>query len=169
MNQADVSVGIPAMVNCLILVPFSVFFHYAYDVGPYIIDHKSVPEHGEPQYLHYQGGFLGGRAFLGMLNPGEMLGAIGLMFKMVRGRRRQSDLPGRGYDTATSTEGRDAGRAHEMPSSGRRDQRRMDSKHGVGGHSRGYDQRRGEDVPYGWTTTPQNGGYGSGQHQQGHR
>lgn len=171
MNQADVSVGIPAMVNCLILVPFSVFFHYAYDVGPYMLDtndrSKSVPEHGEPaapyqQEHYYQGGVLGIRAFLGMLNPGEILGAIALMFKILRcgGRRRRTTnaTVGRGYDTVTSTEGRDR---HEL---GRRDRRRMD-KHGASDHSGRYDQRGAESAPYGWTT-PQNG---NGQYQQGYR
>lgn len=180
MNQADVSVGIPAMVNCLILVPFSVFFHYAYDVGPYMIDLKSVPEHGDPaHYLHYQGGVLGIRAFLAMLNPGEILGAIGFMFTMRsqrrRGLRRDNNNHhhraangatggGRGYDTVTSTDGRDAGVAHEMS---RRDQRRVD-KHGPGDRSRRYDHQRGQDAPYGWTTT-QNGGHGNGQYQQEYR
>lgn len=164
MNQADVSVGIPAIVNCLILVPFSVFFHYAYDVGPYIIDRKSIPEHGEPQYLHYQGGFLGIRAFLGMLNPSELLGAIARVFKW-RGHRQSTrnntSNIGRRHDAATSTEARDAGPPHEMS---RRDHRRMD-KHVASERSRRFDQRRADNAPYGWTT-PQDAGYSSGERQQ---
>lgn len=180
MNEADAVAGIPAIVNCVIMVPFSVFFHYAYDVGPYIIDRPSGSEHGEPraQYLHYQGGFLGLRAFASMLNPGEILGAIGFMFKM-RGRRSSNSSSsgaaattsttngssGRGYDAVNSVEGgRDAGRAIEMS---RRDQRRME-KHGRGNHSSRYDQRRADNAPYGWTSQ-QNGGYGQGQHQQSYR
>lgn len=156
MSETDAVAGIPAIVNCVIMVPFSVFFHYAYDVGPYIIDRHSGSERGEPQYLHYQGGFLGIRAFAGMLNPGEILGAIGFAFKM--GGRRSSSSgtngSGRGYDTVNSVEGRDAGRAYQMS---RRDQRRMD-KHGRGNHSSRYDQRRADNAPYGWTNQ-QNGGY----------
>lgn len=170
MNEADVSVGIPATVNCLILVPFSVFFHYAYDVGPYIIDGHS---HSDPErggsHQHYQGGFLGARAFIGMLDPREILGAIGFMFKMRgRGGRGQANGNGsaaNGYNTVTSTDGRDAGPAHQMS---RRDKRRVD-KHIRGDHSRRSDERNGQAAPYyGWTN-PQNGGNGNGQPQHGYR
>lgn len=148
MNQADVSVGIPAMVNCLILVPFSVFFHYAYSVGPYIIDQHPGSERGDPRYLHYQGGFLGIRAFLGMVNPSEILGALAFMFTMRRRRTSNAkrNVSGRGYDTVTSHESPDTVQAHEMSS---RDQRRMD-KYDRSHHAPRYDQRRRENAPYGW-------------------
>lgn len=108
MNQADMIVGIPAMVNCLVMVPFSIFFHYAYDVGPYIIDRKhhdggrsssgaEAGHHPESEYLHYQGGFLGIRAYTGMLNPSEFFGAIGFAFTMLRSRNKIANV-GTGYD-----------------------------------------------------------------------
>lgn len=155
MNQADVSVGIPAMVNCLILVPFSVFFHYAYSVGPYIVDRHRGPERGESRYLDYQGGFLGVRAFLGMVNPSEILGAIAFMFTMRRRRNKSAARhgSGRGYDTVTSHESRNAGQAHEMR---RHEQRRLD-KQGRSQHPRGYETGMGENAPYGWTNHQVNG------------
>ncbi|KAF3763451.1 hypothetical protein M406DRAFT_357098 [Cryphonectria parasitica EP155] len=141
MSEADAVAGIPAIVNCCLMVPFSIFFHYAYDVGPYIIGRHHVEAgRGDSRYLHYQGGFLGIRAFTGMLNPSELLGAIAFAFKMGRGSNSSSSMNGnsRGFDTVTSSESRDRGYSHEM---GRRDQRRM-NKYGRGDHSGRYDHRR---------------------------
>lgn len=166
MNQADVSVGIPAIVNCLILVPFSVFFHYAYSVGPYII--SSDRHGGEPGHhpeVRYQGGFLGVRAFARMLDPRELLGAIGFMFRMKkRGGQKGLKNAANGYNTVTSSDGRDGapGSEHQMS---RRDHRRVDKYAARGNeHSRRYDGGgNGQAAPYyGWTNT-QNGGHGNGQ------
>lgn len=166
--------GIPAIVNCLIMVPFSIFFHYAYDVRPYIINHHSQPERGESRYLHYQGGPLGIRAFAWMLDPGEILGAIGFVFKMGKqgapgkSAAGQTSATGRGFGTMTSNESRDAGPAYEMSG---RDQRRLD-KHGRVDNSRRYEQRNAGTEPaysgYGWTDQ-QTRGHGGGRHQQGYR
>lgn len=173
MSEADAVTGIPAIVNCLIMVPFSIFFHYAYDVRPYIIDRHPESGRGESHYSHYQGGPLGIRAFAGMLDPGEILGAIGFVFKM-----RKQGAPGksasaltsgsRGFGTVTSNESQDAGPAYEMSG---RDQRRLD-KHGRFDKSRRHEQRNGETEPaysgYGWTEQ-QRRGHGGGQQPQGHR
>ncbi|ROV91206.1 hypothetical protein VMCG_09374 [Cytospora schulzeri] len=139
MNQADMIVGIPAMVNCLIMVPFSIFFHYAYDVGPYIIDRhggghlsSSSPsrvEAGEAQYLQYQGGFMGIRAFTGMLNPSEYFGAIA-------GNREGNYEAGGGY-------------GHEMSSS-RREQRRVEKNNGRRDHGGRYEHRGGHGDQQGY-------------------
>lgn len=134
MSEADAVAGIPAMVNCLIMVPFSIFFHYAYDVGPYIIDRHLESGRRDARYLHYQGGFMGIRALTGMLNPGEMLGAIAFAFKMGRGGKSAS---ARGLNTVTSSESRDLGYSYEM---NRGEQRRM-NQHGRGDHARRYEHR----------------------------
>lgn len=165
MNEADVTVGIPAIVNCLVMVPFSIFFHYAYDVGPYIIGHRQHhPAEGGhfsqgnyPQ--HYQGGFLGIRAFAGMMDPRELLGAIGFVFKMGPPKRH-----GGGGSVAVNgrhgERGHDGGYAHEMS---RRGERRVD-KHVPrtnGNGSYGYNgQEQRQDGRYHLQ---------HGQYQGGHR
>lgn len=170
MSEADVVTGIPAIVNCLIMVPFSVFFHYAYDVRPYIIDRHTESGRGN---VHYLGGPLGIRAFAGMFDPGEILGAIGFVFKMGKQGAPGKSAPatnvagsGRGFGTVTSNESRDAGPAYEM---GTRDHRRLD-KHGHVDRSHKYagGQRTGETQPsysgYGWTEQ-RTRGYGAGRNQ----
>ncbi|KUI59975.1 hypothetical protein VP1G_07199 [Cytospora mali] len=141
MNQADMTVGIPALVNCLIMVPFSIFFHYAYDVGPYIIDrngHARAAEAGqdEAQYLRYQGGFLGIRAYTGMLNPSEFFGAIAFAFAAFRDRKQDVNARA-GYDDSVSYDTGYGYGAHEMS---RRDQRRME-KQARRDHGRRYEHR----------------------------
>lgn len=169
MSQADVTVGIPAIVNCLIMVPFSIFFHYAYDVGPYIIGRRRHhPEHGATsQYYpqHYQGGFLGIRAFAGMMDPRELLGAIGFVFKMGPAKPKKGIVTParRGYDTVGGG-GHDGaaegGYSHEMS---RREQRKVDKlARGDGHYANGN-----TNGPYGYGGHPQqaNGGYQNGQYQ----
>lgn len=175
MNQADVSVGIPAVVNCVIMVPFSIFFHYAYDVGPYIIDRHAESElgggghHSTHQYQKYQGGFLGIRAFTGMLNPGEILGAIAFVFRMGKKSKRSYSLDSeegaaQGYAPAAGqAEQLDAGYAVEM---NRRDQRRMD-KYTRTQPAATYNNQRNDSGAYGYPNQ-QAGGYQSGQYQQGY-
>lgn len=63
------------------MVGFSVFFHYAYSVTPYIMDEQVGPENGISQDQHYQGGFLGIRAWVGMLDPSEIIRAAASIFK----------------------------------------------------------------------------------------
>ncbi|PSR88690.1 organic solute transporter Ostalpha-domain-containing protein [Coniella lustricola] len=163
MSEADAVAGIPAVVNCVIMVPFSIFFHYAYDVGPYYIDRTvEAGRRGEADYLQYQGGFLGIRAFLGMLNPGEFFGAVAYAFKMSRakrenGGRKGSMQDGTAFDTVTSSESRDLGNSHEMS---RRDQRRP------GQHSRRYDHRRDNSAGHALVDRTQDG-VGYNQAHQG--
>lgn len=73
MSEADVVVGAHATLNCVIMVGFSIFFHYAYSVTPYIVDEQVDPENGSSEDQHYQGGFLGIRAWVGMLDPSELI------------------------------------------------------------------------------------------------
>lgn len=84
MSEADVVIGAHATLNCIIMVGFSIFFHYAYSVTPYIIDEQVDPETGCTQDKHYQGGFLGVRAWVGMLNPMEIISAAASIFKSVK-------------------------------------------------------------------------------------
>lgn len=82
MSKADVVVVAHAMLNCIIMVGFSIFFHYAYSVTPYMIDKLAGCETGCPsQDKHYRGGFLGVHAWIGMLNPMEIIGAAASIFK----------------------------------------------------------------------------------------
>lgn len=53
------------------MVPFALFFPYAYRVSPYINAGR------------YKGGFLGIHAWIGVFNPMEILRAIKLAFDMV--------------------------------------------------------------------------------------
>lgn len=100
LSWSDDFIGIPVMVTALLTVPFSIFFHFAYDVKPYylenIVHHMPLAhteiEAGGPSpssgggagkpatyttvgaaSTSYQGGPLGIRAWLGMLNPGELV------------------------------------------------------------------------------------------------
>ncbi|PYH40715.1 OSTA/TMEM184 family protein [Aspergillus saccharolyticus JOP 1030-1] len=91
LTYADVNIGIPTMVICLQMVPFALFFHYAYSVRPYII-RRTLPAMEasvNPAYSavsderRYQGGPLGVRAWLAMLDLREIAGAIRFAFTMV--------------------------------------------------------------------------------------
>lgn len=149
MSEADVVTGIPAVVNCLIMVPFSVFFHYAYDVRPYLIDRHLESGRSESHHVRYQGGLLGMRAFAGMLDPGEILGAIGFVFKMGKqgapGKRTPARASGSGRDfgNLTNNESHAAGLSYEMSG---REQRRV-RKPGRVDNSRRYEQKYGDAAP----------------------
>jgi hypothetical protein len=99
LNYADVSVGIPTLITMLILVPFSVFFHFAYTWKPYVIDANMPYGNSTDPKLSgfkpsYQGGFLGFRAYLYAMNPMETLRglafAITLFSKSARERAVQT-------------------------------------------------------------------------------
>lgn len=88
------------MLTCIELVPFSVFFHYAYTVKPYILPKTSnqgsgsyvpfakhsqaepIPEY--PKTEAYQGGFLGVRAWVSVISPMEVLRGIAFAFRMAK-------------------------------------------------------------------------------------
>jgi hypothetical protein len=72
------------MIICLIMVPLSGFFHYAYSVKPYIISPAVSSETYsllQPTKM-YQGGFMGIKGWARALNPLETLQAIIFGFKM---------------------------------------------------------------------------------------
>lgn len=95
------------------MVPFSIFFHYAYNVGPYIlrshgydpkVQESAAGNYQKPSEVSisqgYEGGPLGVRAWLGLFNPMEMLRAIKFGLNMAqevgnrdtRGTRNQIEL-----------------------------------------------------------------------------
>ncbi|PSR78877.1 organic solute transporter Ostalpha-domain-containing protein [Coniella lustricola] len=106
LSYSDVTVGIPMLVNCLLMVPFSLFFHYAYDVTPYylsslaanatlaqklgpdanVADPEAQPMNSGLNSMDnfqvgapitaYQGGPLGLKAWIWVWNPTEIIHAL---------------------------------------------------------------------------------------------
>ena len=66
------------------MLPFSIFFHYAYSVRQYIVSGDQ----------NYQGGFLGGKAWLATFNPTETWRAVVFAFKMASELREESVADG---------------------------------------------------------------------------
>lgn len=114
LSWSDEFIGIPAMIMALLTVPFSVFFHYAYDVKPYYLEntvhhvplaHKddlelsgtnSVSGGKFATYINvgvvgesYQGGPFGMWAWLGMMNPSELISGFVLGFTMLSKENRK--------------------------------------------------------------------------------
>ncbi|KAJ5636861.1 uncharacterized protein N7484_010174 [Penicillium longicatenatum] len=103
LSYADVNIGIPNLVICLHMVPFSIFFHYAYNVGPYKLTNgiqvsdPSLQESAAGGYQKptqgsiprgYEGGPLGVRAWIGLFNPMEIIRAIKFGLGMAQAFRR---------------------------------------------------------------------------------
>ncbi|POS81000.1 hypothetical protein DHEL01_v200628 [Diaporthe helianthi] len=115
-SWSDDFIGIPVMVMALLTVPFSIFFHFAYDVKPYYLENtgKHIPlaladlesastgsptpaaKPAGPHYTavdaagtRYQGGSLGVWAWLGMLNPSELLAGFVFGFTMLSKENRK--------------------------------------------------------------------------------
>lgn len=107
MTYADLNIGIPNLITCVILVPLSLFFFYAYPWAPYLLhrqrfDHQQAAvetgytpqaQSQSQQYSpsSYQGGPLGISAWLDMLNPSDILQAISLALRMLTGGRDSRD------------------------------------------------------------------------------
>jgi hypothetical protein len=101
LTFADLNIGIPTLIISLEMVPFSIFFHYAYSVRQYIAsgDTKSANESNlsnsySIQGQNYQGGFLGGKAWLATFNPTETWRAVVFAFKMASELREESVADG---------------------------------------------------------------------------
>ena len=76
------------------MVPFSIFFHYAYTYHPYLLSSaNSFPgsKNQNPRYTptSYQGGFLGIRAILVAISPLETLQAIGFAITLFSSQDRR--------------------------------------------------------------------------------
>lgn len=130
LTYADVNMGIQTMIICVEMVPFSIFFHWAYNVSAYDLtkarplplseiathSHDDIDnEAGLPNraklpggqdnhhLLHtlrdsegtYQGGPLGVKAWVGLLDPREILHAIMFAFVM-RSEAKKMNLGARG-------------------------------------------------------------------------
>lgn len=105
------------MVMSVLTVPFSIFFHIAYKVEPYYLENvnrngpiahndveagsTNLSERSGPEgpYVSistagtsYQGGFLGIRAWLGMLNPSELISGFIFGLTMLDKAKRETDL-----------------------------------------------------------------------------
>merc|ERR1711939_1228253 len=103
LTYADVNFGIQTMLVSIQMVPFSIFFHWAYDAAAYDLS-KARPlplsqmggGRDSPNELDaengggYYGGTLGLRALLTILNPMEIVRAIVFGFSMRSESRRMN-------------------------------------------------------------------------------
>jgi hypothetical protein len=112
LSKADAYVGIPALVNCCILVPVSLLFHYAYHVQPYRVgangggsssssssggaagnggvastnDDESLISSASVRKagpVAYHGGLLGLAALAAMLDPSELVANMALALRLL--------------------------------------------------------------------------------------
>ncbi|KUJ12641.1 uncharacterized protein LY89DRAFT_785951 [Mollisia scopiformis] len=105
LTYADLNIGLPNMIICVLMVPPCIFFHYVNSLGPYIISRNAIPadETGARRLQRYQGGFLGGRAWIRALNPWETIKAIMFALTMAadsyqeRSANQNNVLPAAGY------------------------------------------------------------------------
>ncbi|KIX08155.1 uncharacterized protein Z518_02811 [Rhinocladiella mackenziei CBS 650.93] len=123
LTYADVNWGIETMLVCIEMVPFSLFFHYAYDVGAYNLSRarplplsemggRISPNEAEAQAGHeqqererlryglpgqyegqYYGGRLGLKAWATLPNLKDILLAMNFAFTMRSERRRMKRDP----------------------------------------------------------------------------
>ena len=88
LAYADVTIGIPALVICIQNVPLAIFFNYAYTCKSYILPSKNTAA-GQQRY---KGGFCGWKAWLAILNPGEVFRGLMFIFKMVSLAQKEDDM-----------------------------------------------------------------------------
>ncbi|KAL6904752.1 organic solute transporter Ostalpha domain-containing protein [Trichoderma evansii] len=101
LTYADLHIGIPALLSCVEMVPISAFMAWAYSVQPYLLGRGADIEEssGRKDILRsYQGGFLGVRAFLAMLNPRETVEGIVFAFYMITESHEASSAAELGHD-----------------------------------------------------------------------
>ncbi|KFY28375.1 hypothetical protein V491_00498 [Pseudogymnoascus sp. VKM F-3775] len=82
LTYADKSIGIPALLSCLEMVPISLLMVWAYPVSPYRM-RPSTSRNFEGVPTSYQGGFLGIRAFLSMVNPSDTIEGAAFAIKLL--------------------------------------------------------------------------------------
>lgn len=106
------------MILAILTVPFSILFHFAYDVRTYQLENgdRSIPlahidpETGSATAAHgvttpygaykgvgstgssYQGGFLGTSAWLAMLDPSELISGFVFGFTMLSSKNREMGI-----------------------------------------------------------------------------
>ncbi|KAL7919637.1 organic solute transporter Ostalpha domain-containing protein [Trichoderma austrokoningii] len=101
LTYADLHIGIPALLSCIEMVPISAFIAWAYSVQPYLLGRGADTERlSGPTDIpkSYQGGFLGVRAFLAMLNPRETVEGIVFAFSMITELHEPSRSSDFGHD-----------------------------------------------------------------------
>ena len=80
LTYAHPNIGIPNLIFCAEMVPFSILFHYAYSYRLYVIGPGSTSatesDTGERYFQSYQGCFLGIRAWLETFDPEEIFSAV---------------------------------------------------------------------------------------------
>ncbi|OBT56755.1 hypothetical protein VE04_03929 [Pseudogymnoascus sp. 24MN13] len=90
LTYADLNIGIPALLSCLEMVPISLLVIWAYPVAPYKYGPAGEAcerEPGETYPRTYQGGFLGVRAFMDVVNPVETATGVVIAFQLLIGRQ----------------------------------------------------------------------------------
>jgi hypothetical protein len=90
LTYADLNIGIPALLSCLEMVPISLLVIWAYPVAPYKYGPAGEAcerEPGETYPRTYQGGFLGVRAFIDVVNPVETAKGVVIAFQLLIGRQ----------------------------------------------------------------------------------
>lgn len=116
LSWADDFIGIPVVVMALLTVPFSILFHFAYDVQTYYLENvdRNIPlahvdvEAGSAASANglkphgaygvrsagssYQGGFLGIRAWIGLFDPSELISGFIFGFTMLRRENREMGI-----------------------------------------------------------------------------
>ncbi|KAL7928272.1 organic solute transporter Ostalpha domain-containing protein [Trichoderma chlorosporum] len=101
LTYADLHIGIPALLSCIEMVPISAFITWAYFVQPYLLGRGTDIERSSG-YANipraYQGGVLGARAFLAMLNPRETVEGIIFAFYMITKSHEPSSSSDVSYD-----------------------------------------------------------------------
>ncbi|KAE8378018.1 organic solute transporter Ostalpha-domain-containing protein [Aspergillus bertholletiae] len=136
LSYADVNIGIPNMVICIQMVPFALFFPYAWNVAPYFLSRQNMAlpaseNHHQNRYgtdttyyhkgsgddilMRYKGGPLGARAWLGVLSPMEILRAIRFAFNMsteLRSRNTGMTDNGIGLESTRARESTTLGYGH---------------------------------------------------------
>ena len=102
----DVKVGIPSILLTIEMAIFSVLHIFAFPWKPYSLSSTSAidaPGAGYSGMPHYEGGFLGTKAFLTAANPWDIIKASARGFRWlfvgVKHRREDSSYKTNGWDT----------------------------------------------------------------------
>jgi len=107
LSYADVYIGLPTMIICIQMVPFAVFFHYAYSTKPYRVNGRNARLENAQQYRaveetevgrtyklrQYQGGPLGIYAWLAFFNVLKFFRKITSTYRMFQGDRMGPVVP----------------------------------------------------------------------------
>jgi hypothetical protein len=112
MTYADLNIGVPNLIIILEMIPLSIFFFFAYPWSPYLLSHQRYADDGEmggraSLPSRYEGGPLGIHAWLGMLDPTEIVQAIIFAFKIITGARKNVGIAGMTTKSTQSSLGAD--------------------------------------------------------------